>query len=218
MTPQTTDVQSEKGERRQGRSENVAGYDSLALQISQLREELEAKFSATRREVRESGEETRREIRTLHEEVVRRLDILGQAGAETRREMHALQLEITESTLMANPAQVMTQLGALSGLGIRLAIDDFGTGYSSLAYLRRFPVDVLKIDRSFIADADRDAECQSIVRLVVGLADSLDLEVVAEGVERETQARLLKELGCHKAQGYYYARPLPGAAAARWLD
>ncbi len=140
--------------------------------------------------------------------------VLQQTGVPAE----SLQLEITESTLMANPAQVITQLGDLSSLGIRLAIDDFGTGYSSLAYLRRFPVDVLKIDRSFIADADRDAECQSIIRLVVGLADSLDLEVVAEGVERETQALLLKEMGCHKAQGYYYARPLPGAAAARWLD
>ncbi|HZQ83969.1 MAG TPA: EAL domain-containing protein, partial [Acidimicrobiales bacterium] len=120
-----------------------------------------------------------------------------------------LDLEITESTIMADPARAMTVLEPLSQMGIRLAIDDFGTGYSSLAYLRQLPLSVLKIDKSFVghmADSENDA---IIVRSTIDLAHNLGLEVIAEGVEDEASAEHLLALGCPLAQGYHFARPAP---------
>ncbi|MGE5472428.1 MAG: PAS domain S-box protein [Bacteroidota bacterium] len=129
-----------------------------------------------------------------------------------------LEIELTESTVMANPAGAIVLLARLRALGVTVAVDDFGTGYSSLAYLRRLPIDVLKIDRSFVMDADRDDEDAQIVRTIVALGQTLRLTLVAEGIENEAQAALLKGLGCDIAQGYYYSPPLTAGDLAGWLD
>jgi EAL domain-containing protein (putative c-di-GMP-specific phosphodiesterase class I) len=119
-----------------------------------------------------------------------------------------LQLEMTESVLMDDAAATTTILKSLKGLGVRLGIDDFGTGYSSLAYLRRFPVDVLKIDRSFVDGLGKDLEDSAVVAAVVSLADTLGLTTIAEGVETRLQRDCLVALGCSLAQGYLFARPV----------
>jgi EAL domain-containing protein (putative c-di-GMP-specific phosphodiesterase class I) len=111
-------------------------------------------------------------------------------------------------------AVVLTQLKAL---GVRLDIDDFGTGYSSLSRLQRFPVDTLKIDRSFVSRMNTDAETGAIVRIIVMLAHGLRLKVVAEGVETRAQAELLRDIGCELAQGYLYSEPVPAEAAEKLL-
>jgi EAL domain-containing protein (putative c-di-GMP-specific phosphodiesterase class I) len=102
----------------------------------------------------------------------------------------------------------MTALQGLRELGIRLAIDDFGTGYSSLTYLRRFPVETLKIDRSFMAGAGRSREDEAIIDMILSLAHALGLHVVAEGVETSEQLTYLRRLGCAYGQGYYFGRPM----------
>ena len=122
-----------------------------------------------------------------------------------------LWLEITESTLMRDADDAVSVLYALRDLGVHIEIDDFGTGYSSLGYLRRFPVEVLKIDRSFVSELDRRSEDAAIVRAVIGLGESLGLAVIAEGVERPTQAAMLDALGCRTAEGYLFGKPLPAA-------
>jgi diguanylate cyclase (GGDEF)-like protein/PAS domain S-box-containing protein len=119
-----------------------------------------------------------------------------------------LRFEITESAVMADPASATELLQQLKALGIRLAIDDFGTGYSSLSYLHRFPLDTLKIDRSFINNAAADGEGMEIARTIMPMAKNLRLDVVAEGVETVEQVALLKRLQCRYAQGYYFSRPL----------
>lgn len=119
-----------------------------------------------------------------------------------------LRFEITESAVMADPASATELLQQLKALGIRLAIDDFGTGYSSLSYLHRFPLDTLKIDRSFINNAAADGEGMEIARTIMPMAKNLRLDVVAEGVETLEQVALLKRLQCRYAQGYYFSRPL----------
>ena len=128
-----------------------------------------------------------------------------------------LTLEITESAVMADPERALGVLGQLRELGVRVAIDDFGTGYSSLAYLKRLPVDQLKIDRSFTLNVCADRSDLAIVRSVIELGHQLDLQVVAEGVEDEASWQLLLDLGCDEAQGYFFSRPLPAAALVRWL-
>ena len=120
----------------------------------------------------------------------------------------ALKIEITETVAMQDAESTIATLRALKGMGVRLAIDDFGTGYSSLSYLRRFPIDVLKIDRSFVKDIAENADNLSIVRTIVALAHTLRIAVVAEGVETAEQARLLAEERVDRAQGYFYARPM----------
>jgi EAL domain-containing protein (putative c-di-GMP-specific phosphodiesterase class I) len=119
-----------------------------------------------------------------------------------------LVLEITESVLMHDMAGTITQLRQLKQLGLQLAIDDFGTGYSSLGYLRKFPVDVLKIDRSFVDGVTEGTEQSAVARAIIGLSDALHLTTVAEGIETQAQLGALRALGCHLGQGYYFSRPL----------
>jgi diguanylate cyclase (GGDEF)-like protein/PAS domain S-box-containing protein len=123
-------------------------------------------------------------------------------------------LEVTESVVMENAEFAITILRQLKALGARISIDDFGTGYSSLAYLRRFPLNELKVDKSFVDGLGRDPESTAVVAAVMGMAHALNLTVVAEGVETEAQAAALRNLGCDEAQGYLYARP----QSARDLD
>ncbi len=127
---------------------------------------------------------------------------------EARVPPQVLRFEITESAVMADPASATELLQQIKDLGIRLAIDDFGTGYSSLSYLHRFPLDTLKIDRSFINNAAADGEGMEIARTIMPMAKNLRLDVVAEGVETMEQVALLKRLQCRYAQGYYFSRPL----------
>ena len=130
---------------------------------------------------------------------------------------HLLELEITESTLMEHAEDTLEALDRLRSLGVRLAIDDFGTGYSSLSYLKRFPVDVVKIDRSFVRDVPHDADDAAIVKGIIALAHSLRLEVVAEGVETEGQHEFLRAQACDMLQGYYLSTPVPADQFARYL-
>jgi diguanylate cyclase (GGDEF)-like protein len=131
--------------------------------------------------------------------------------ALTKYEMDAgnLILEITESVLMGDVEGSIQTLHDIRDLGLSLSIDDFGTGYSSLSYLKQFPVEELKIDRSFIMDLPESRDDKAIVRAIIALADGLDLDLVAEGVETEQQLDFLKQNGCATIQGYYYSRPLP---------
>jgi EAL domain-containing protein (putative c-di-GMP-specific phosphodiesterase class I) len=122
-------------------------------------------------------------------------------------------LEITESVMLADTEFAVQRLQDLKALGVRLAMDDFGTGYSSLSYLSRFPVDILKMDRSFVGAGD-NAALQSAI---IALGASLDLDVVAEGIELEEQERSLHELGCEIGQGFLFAKPMPSADLATFL-
>ena len=129
--------------------------------------------------------------------------------AETKINPHFLELELTESVLMADGEETLGVLDELARLGIRLSIDDFGTGYSSLAYLKRFPVHTVKIDRAFVRDLDHDHDDRVIAKAIISLAHSLSLRTIAEGVETEGQATLLANNGCDEIQGFMVARPLP---------
>ena len=119
-----------------------------------------------------------------------------------------LELEITESTIMKHPEEVISILHQLKAMGMRLSIDDFGTGYSSLNYLRKFPIDFLKIDASFVRDITENKEDRLIVKGIIALAKSLNLKVIAEGVETKAQQELLREEGCDSIQGFYIGRPV----------
>ncbi len=130
----------------------------------------------------------------------------------------ALILEITETVVMDDGASSSATLRELKALGVQLAIDDFGTGYSSLSYLRRFPVDVLKIDKAFVDGLGHDSEATAIVQAVITLAHTLGMSVVAEGIETAVQVAHLNALGCDAGQGYYFAKPLPSPAAGRLLS
>jgi diguanylate cyclase (GGDEF)-like protein/PAS domain S-box-containing protein len=138
--------------------------------------------------------------------------------ADARIDPTLLCIEITESVLMDEAANNVDMLQRLKAIGVRIAIDDFGTGYSSLSYLRHFAVDLLKVDRSFVAELGRDESGSTIVRAIASLGHALGLELVAEGVETEEQARLLLALGCDQAQGYLYNRPLPVDLATALLE
>ncbi|MBF0167821.1 MAG: EAL domain-containing protein [Alphaproteobacteria bacterium] len=145
--------------------------------------------------------------------VERVIDILERTGLDPT----CLELEITETAVMANAAQAEQVLKALKALGIRLSVDDFGTGYSSLNYLKRLPIDILKIDRGFISDLGSNSEDKAIVEAIVRLGHSLHLTTVAEGVESELEADLLSKLGCDIGQGYLFAKPLSASSLAQWL-
>jgi diguanylate cyclase len=129
-----------------------------------------------------------------------------------------LRVEITECAIMADPARAQEVLERLRALGIGVAVDDFGTGYSSLAYLKRLPVDELKIDRSFVRHLAEDDNDRAIVRSTIGLAHDLGLNVVAEGVEDQAAWDLLGRFGCDLVQGYFVSRPLPAAELVHWLE
>jgi EAL domain-containing protein (putative c-di-GMP-specific phosphodiesterase class I) len=129
-----------------------------------------------------------------------------------------LLLEITESFLISDPIRAMDVLSRLNDLGVGLSIDDFGTGYSSLAYLKKLPVDEIKVDKSFVIDMDKDNNDVLIVRSIVNLAHNLGLKVVAEGVENQKIWDMLLELGCDLAQGYHMSRPVPPDDFLKWVE
>ncbi|MCW9047164.1 MAG: bifunctional diguanylate cyclase/phosphodiesterase, partial [Gammaproteobacteria bacterium] len=120
-----------------------------------------------------------------------------------------LEIELTESTLMDDSDLVIEKVNALKKLGIQIAIDDFGTGFSSMSYLKSFPVSKLKIDKGFITGLPNSSEDTAIVRAIIAMSHGLNINVIAEGVERQDQIDLLKELSCDMFQGYYYAKPVP---------
>jgi diguanylate cyclase (GGDEF)-like protein len=154
-------------------------------------------------------------VRDLHapDFADRLADLLAQHGVPPSQ----LQLEITEGALMADSRRVLATLRRLEGRGVALSLDDFGTGYSSMLHLRRMPLAEVKIDRSFVLGMVRDDDDASIVRSIIELATALGLRVVAEGVEDERTWRRLAALGCHIAQGWFFARPMPASELPSWL-
>jgi diguanylate cyclase (GGDEF)-like protein len=145
-------------------------------------------------------------------------DTVGELLARWQVPPSGLELEITESTILADPVRAMQVLSRLSRMGVRLAIDDFGTGYSSLAYLKRLPVDELKIDKSFVLGMDENENDAVIVRSTIDLGRNLGLRVVAEGIETGKAWHRLAALGCDTAQGYYLSPPVPAAQLTEWLQ
>jgi len=141
-----------------------------------------------------------------------------QMARRHRAPLSRLRLEITESSVMEDADRVLPVLHGLRDLGVQLSIDDFGTGYSSLAYLQRLPVSELKIDRGFVAGADRSVEARALLKTIIDLGHSLKMIVTAEGVERTEEQDLLIELGCDQAQGYLISRPLAPDAARQYIE
>lgn len=146
------------------------------------------------------------------------LEEIERVMRETGIDPHRLELEITESVAMEDATQLGESLTKLRRLGVQLAIDDFGTGYSSLSQLKRLSFDRLKIDRSFVADLFEGGPQGSIANMVIELGKRLGIQVIAEGVETEAQSNTLLELGCHEAQGYLFAKPMPEAELLAWLQ
>ena len=138
------------------------------------------------------------------------IQMLKSLMKETGCKAQWIELEVTEGQIMTNPDEAIKILKQISELGIELAVDDFGTGYSSLAYLKRLPIDKLKIDQAFVRDLPDDEEDAGITRAVIALAKSLNLRIIAEGVETKEQRDFLVENGCNNIQGYYYSKPIPG--------
>ena len=134
---------------------------------------------------------------------------IGKALERHKVDPKWLEVELTESSLMENTSHTITTLQTLKNMGVRISIDDFGTGYSSLAYLRRFPIDKLKIDIAFIREVTSNPQDAAIARAIIELAHSLDLKVIAEGVETPEQRAFLTENHCDQIQGYLVSKPLP---------
>ena len=154
-----------------------------------------------------------RQLRS-HDVVATVREALSAGGLPASR----LRLEVTESGMMENPEAAARTLHALRDLGVTIAVDDFGTGYSSLSLLRRFPIDALKVDQSFVRDAVDDEGDAAIARAVIAMGRSLRLDIVAEGVETQAQLAFLRAEGCHKAQGFLFSHPLGFEALCRWLE
>jgi EAL domain-containing protein (putative c-di-GMP-specific phosphodiesterase class I) len=136
------------------------------------------------------------------------LPLIASVLHETGLAPDCLEIEITESTVMHDGERMVDMLHALKDLGLHIAVDDFGTGYSSLSYLKRFPVDRLKIDRSFVQHIAWDSDDAVIVRAIIALGHNLGLRVLAEGVETEQQIEFLRANGCDELQGYYFSKPV----------
>ena len=156
---------------------------------------------------------------SLHQLVL--TDMVGctrQALAQSGLPAQQLELEITESALATRPEEALQLLRALKALGVRLAIDDFGTGYSSLAHLKRFPIDVLKIDRGFISDIPHSVDDKAISHAIIAMGQSMGMEVLAEGVETPEQLHFLQQHACHYYQGYWCSKPVPAPAFAQLLQ
>ena len=137
--------------------------------------------------------------------------------AATALRPQSLTVEITESSIMGDINRTMAVLEELAALGVRISVDDFGTGYSSLSYLKHFPVNMLKIDKSFISDVTTDPNDAAITAAIVAMGHALELRVVAEGVETEAQVQLLRRLGCDLIQGHFVSRPMTANDFARYL-
>ncbi len=179
-----------------------AGQQALAAARRQYGEWRTRGLDAPRIAVNVSAVQLRR--KSFVHDVQAALGTVGSDGG-------GVDLEITESLLMTDVDESIRKLRELQAMGLHLALDDFGTGYSSLAYLSRLPLDTLKIDRSFVHGMTEHADNTSIVSAIISLAQALRLKVVAEGVETEQQAQLLRLLRCEQAQGYLFSRPLPAA-------
>jgi EAL domain-containing protein (putative c-di-GMP-specific phosphodiesterase class I) len=142
-------------------------------------------------------------------------EALRYAGIDGSR----LTIELTESALISDPDKTRQLLGALQAMNVTVAMDDFGTGFSNLASLQSLPIDILKIDRSFVTDMMGDKDKIAIVRAIISLAGALGMQTTAEGIEQAEMAEALAGLGCHYGQGYYFAKPLPPLEAYRfWID
>jgi EAL domain-containing protein (putative c-di-GMP-specific phosphodiesterase class I) len=137
------------------------------------------------------------------------LKTVMRALKETRLDPSCLELELTEGTLMENAETTIKTLYELKAMGVHLSIDDFGTGYSSLSYLKRFPIDTLKIDQSFVQDITTDPDDAAIAGLIIAMAHSLKLKVIAEGVETEEQLVFLQSQQCDEMQGFLFSKPVP---------
>lgn len=142
----------------------------------------------------------------------------AQILTETELDPQYLTLEITETILIEQPELAIQTLRQFAELGIGLSLDDFGTGYSSLSYLQRFPVNSLKIDRSFVHKMDTDPGSLEIIRAMILLGQTLGLTIVAEGIETAAQMNLLQQMHCNYGQGYYFAKPLPKQEGGKWLQ
>jgi EAL domain-containing protein (putative c-di-GMP-specific phosphodiesterase class I) len=127
---------------------------------------------------------------------------------KTETDPQLVTLEVTESVFVQDSQRALVVLGDLKEIGVKLALDDFGTGYSSLSYLKRFPIDIVKIDQGFIGDIERDAASHAIVMSVIDLAHTLGMSVIAEGVETRSQQAQLAAVGCDQSQGFYFSRPM----------
>jgi EAL domain-containing protein (putative c-di-GMP-specific phosphodiesterase class I) len=144
-------------------------------------------------------------------------DIVRRAIEASNIAPHRLELEITESLLMQDADEVVANFSRLLAMGVRLVIDDFGTGYSSLAYLKRFPIHAVKIDRGFIRDVPASDDAGTLVETIIAMAQALRRDVIAEGVETEAQLAFLRERRCFCIQGYYVSEPLPTEEFVRFL-
>jgi EAL domain-containing protein (putative c-di-GMP-specific phosphodiesterase class I) len=185
-----------------------AGRQAITAASAHYRKWQESGLPAPRIAVNVSALQLRRDAFVA--EVLSALDEPGSEGG-------GLDLEITESLLMQDVNESIRKLRELRDHGIRIALDDFGTGYSSLAYLSKLPLDSVKIDRAFIQGVTECAEDASVVASIISLAHTLGLKVVAEGVESESQAALLRELRCDQVQGFLFGRPMPAEDLEKWL-